>query len=47
MPLNPDEPWFRPDPDRARRLEGEAFAEIGPFHELFGRRLTVIKACSV
>jgi len=44
--LQPPEPWFRPDPSQAARLEREAAAEIGPGHELAGHTLTAITACS-
>ena len=40
------EPWFRPDPDRARSLEIEAATEIGPEHQLHGHLLTATAACS-
>jgi hypothetical protein len=42
----PPQPWNRPGPDWAIRLEHEAAAEIGPGHELTGHALTAIAACS-
>ena len=48
MPPEPAlrDPWFPPEPDQARQLEHEALAEIGPGHQLAGRTLTALAACS-
>lgn len=40
------EPWFRPADEQSQSLRQEVLAEIGPDHELAGRGLDVVAACS-
>jgi hypothetical protein len=44
--LKLSEPWFRPEPKRGASLVTEARAEISADHELAGRALTAVAACS-
>lgn len=44
--LSLHQPWSRPESDQAHLLESEVLAEIGPEHELAGRALLAVAACS-
>jgi hypothetical protein len=43
--LGLQEPWYRPSPEQMATLEREAFIEVGPGHQLYGRSLATVAKC--